>query len=143
MGSSGSCRIYYKYNTNTWQNPWLQRGDDTFSDQVVSFGDTDSANTLYIRLQIRTDQDGCLEACYWDNVVLEGILNPAPTNLPTPSPTSNPTPAPTFNPTPVPTSNPTPAPSFNPTPAPTSNPTPAPTSEPTPSPTSEPTYFPT
>jgi len=56
--------------------------------------------------------------------VLDGVLIPPGTTLPTPTPTMNVTPTPTMNVTPTPTMNVTPTPTVNVTPTPTMNVTP-------------------
>jgi len=77
--------------------------------------------------------------------VLDGVLIPPGTTLPTPTPTPtvNVTPTPTVNVTPTPTVNVTPTPTENVTPTPTVNVTPTPTVNVTPTPTVNVTPTPT
>ncbi len=75
--------------------------------------------------------------------VLDGVLIPPGTTLPTPTPTENVTPTPTVNVTPTPTVNVTPTPTVNVTPTPTVNVTPTPTVNVTPTPTVNVTPTPT
>jgi uncharacterized surface protein with fasciclin (FAS1) repeats len=66
--------------------------------------------------------------------VLDDVLIPPDTPIPTPTPTMTPTPTPTVNVTPTPTVNVTPTPTVNVTPTPTVNVTPTPTVNVTPTP---------
>ena len=75
--------------------------------------------------------------------VLDGVLIPPGTTLPTPTPTENVTPTPTENVTPTPTVNVTPTPTVNVTPTPTVNVTATPTENVTPTPTVNVTPTPT
>jgi len=77
--------------------------------------------------------------------VLDGVLVPPDTPIPTPTPTPtvNVTPTPTVNVTPTPTVNVTPTPTVNVTPTPTVNVTPTPTVNVTPTPTVNVTPTPT
>ena len=83
------------------------------------------------------------EEAYWDRLLQDSSLMPAPTPPPSPPPTPSPTPPPTPGPTPPPTPGPTPPPTPGPTPPPTPGPTPPPTPGPTPPPTPGPTPPPT
>ncbi|MCT8337495.1 fasciclin domain-containing protein [Methanoculleus sp. Afa-1] len=77
--------------------------------------------------------------------VIDGVLIPPDSPIPTPSPTptTNVTPTPTMNVTPTPTVNVTPTPTMNVTPTPTMNVTPTPTMNVTPTPTMNVTPTPT
>ncbi|WP_221056348.1 fasciclin domain-containing protein [Methanoculleus chikugoensis] len=75
--------------------------------------------------------------------VIDGVLIPPGTTIPTPTPTVNVTPTPTVNVTPTPTVNVTPTPTVNVTPTPTVNVTPTPTVNVTPTPTVNVTPTPT
>ena len=75
--------------------------------------------------------------------VLDDVLIPPDTPIPTPTPTMTPTPTPTVNVTPTPTVNVTPTPTVNVTPTPTVNVTPTPTVNVTPTPTVNVTPTPT
>ena len=75
--------------------------------------------------------------------VIDGVLIPPDSMIPTPTPTGNVTPTPTGNVTPTPTGNVTPTPTGNVTPTPTGNVTPTPTGNVTPTPTGNVTPTPT
>ncbi|UYU18550.1 MULTISPECIES: fasciclin domain-containing protein [Methanoculleus] len=75
--------------------------------------------------------------------VIDGVLVPPDTPIPTPTPTVTPTATPTVNVTPSPTVNVTPTPTVNVTPTPTVNVTPTPTVNVTPTPTVNVTPTPT
>ncbi|KDE54538.1 hypothetical protein EI28_00320, partial [Methanoculleus sp. MH98A] len=75
--------------------------------------------------------------------VIDGVLVPPDTPIPTPTPTVTPTATPTVNVTPTPTVNVTPTPTVNVTPTPTVNVTPTPTVNVTPTPTVNVTPTPT
>eukprot|EP01084_Bolivina_argentea_P288122 494490_1 len=89
------CQIYYSYDTGAFQNQWERSGDGTaYNDQVQVLGSTEYATNVTIKLQVYGNSADCDTACYFDNVVLNGIVRTdAPTVMPT---TLNPT---TSNPT--------------------------------------------
>ena len=93
------CQVKYRYgDSGSFSTLWTSPNTgtvDTFN-SLWNLGTTGSFSTVTVRLYITADSSDCGDACYFDDVVLSGILTPSPT----PSPTSFPTPAPTKQPTP-------------------------------------------
>eukprot|EP01083_Nonionella_stella_P315175 1137618_1 len=104
----------------------------SYTNQNVSFPSAVGKNMMWISLETLDAGGGDEDVCYWDNILLQGVLT-------TPNPTSHPSTHPTIGPTAYPTHQP----SVNPTLKPTSQPTSHPTLQPTVYPTSQPTVNPT
>eukprot|EP01084_Bolivina_argentea_P243055 407540_1 len=152
LNQGEQCQIWYSYDGANYINVLYNTGGSSYYDQPINLGSTGSASILRIKLQIHVldniNINDCNKACYFDNIILSGILTTSPTNNPTTSPTKTPTNNPSIQPTFNPTTNnptiiPTNHPNISPTQSPSKFPTMFPTKFPTISPTKSPTNMPT
>eukprot|EP01083_Nonionella_stella_P303028 1047242_1 len=131
-----------------WEYKDTKYPEGVFKDVIIEIPLYEGEPYLHVRLDLRLKGDAPNDRCFFDNVILRGIVTPSPTPSPTSMPTLSPTvqtsgPT-TFTPssTRPPTNNPTIRPTVNPTPKPTDNPTPLPTKRPTNDPSNVPSTDP-
>eukprot|EP01084_Bolivina_argentea_P215931 366699_1 len=150
-----ACSVYYEYDRVSDSEGWIlvyaQGIDNKYYNEIIDLPKPFLNNTnITIWLEIEGDADGTsgdTDKCYWNNVVLKGILyTTSPTLYPSLNPSINPSLIPTLNPTLTPTLNPSLNPTLNPSLNPTLNPTlnpSIPSSNPTMNPSLNPTLNPT
>eukprot|EP01083_Nonionella_stella_P140186 429289_1 len=123
-----ACRIYYGWSQSD-KNAIKSWGDFPNSNtyfylnQAIDLPDASNADTVWIWLESHnngTTGDPSADTCYWNNVVLRGILaTQPPYNEPSASPTQPPSQSPSQYPTVNPSNTPSRYPTVNPSKTPT------------------------
>eukprot|EP01083_Nonionella_stella_P065950 173248_1 len=147
-----TCRVSYgwsqsdKNDIKSWSDcPDLTR--NKYPNQIIDLPDASNADHVWIWLgSHNAENSNTGDPCYWDNVVLRGILAPTkdptgvtadPSSDPSSGPTNDPSSGPSSDPSSDPTNDPSSDPSNDPS-NPSSDPTKYPSVRPTESPTRDP-----
>eukprot|EP01084_Bolivina_argentea_P272575 464130_1 len=95
------CQVWYSYDEGDYIWGWEKKNGAKHYSEMVSFSKPLSTNTLlWIYLEVKGNATDGSDRCYWDNLILRGILH-------TSSPTLQPSKYPTLNPTLYPSKYPT------------------------------------